>query len=245
MDPRKKTDKMSNPKFVNSYHYHLWTDALHARALARQARNRWDRGTYVRWCVVTAWTVLEIACQEATGVKDISYSFKKNLDSALTALNLPPLDWGSGTWQRVRTLQETRKGYMHRFLEENDLFVAASTADQAIEATREAIREIYLHCQRMVPAWVGDDEDRGWDHGDLYANCVLLRAGASESDERCARIYLLREGREELCEVLPPDIDPTPYVDEIEKSIVAPTNEIRVYRGLHIVLSRALRMRGN
>jgi hypothetical protein len=36
-------------KLIENNHYHIWTDALHARALAHEASNRWDRGTYVRW----------------------------------------------------------------------------------------------------------------------------------------------------------------------------------------------------
>lgn len=67
-------------KVVESPHYHLWTDALHARSLARQAHNKWDRGTYVRWCVNTSWTALEVACQDSTEDPNISYSFRKNLD---------------------------------------------------------------------------------------------------------------------------------------------------------------------
>ena len=73
---------MTFPKIVEGPHYHLWTDALHARALAKQANNRWDRGTYVRWTVTTAWTVLEMACEDALETPGIGRRFKENRDAA-------------------------------------------------------------------------------------------------------------------------------------------------------------------
>jgi hypothetical protein len=82
---------MSHPKIVTSPHYHLWTDALHGRALARDAHNKWDRGTYVQWTVTTSWTVLEIACQDALGEPNISYSFRRNLDASIKAQGIPAL----------------------------------------------------------------------------------------------------------------------------------------------------------
>ena len=87
---------MNPPKIIESPHYHLWTDALHARALARKANNKWDRGTYVRWAVTTSWSVLEIACQNALNEPNISYSFRKNLDTAIENQNIDRLEWGSG-----------------------------------------------------------------------------------------------------------------------------------------------------
>src|SRR5438093_1319696 len=97
-------------KLVTDHHYHLWTDALHARALAHQARNKWDRGTYVRWATTTAWTVLEVACQNALNDPKISYRFRENLDAAIAGQKLGPLDWSSGTWKAVSELHATRKG---------------------------------------------------------------------------------------------------------------------------------------
>ena len=89
------------PTIVDSTQCHLWTDALHARQLAREALNKWDRGTYVRMCVTTSWTALEVACQDALSCTDISYRFKENLDRAIAAASLPSLDWSTGTWDVV------------------------------------------------------------------------------------------------------------------------------------------------
>lgn len=95
-----------NPVLVDSTQCHLWTDALHVRQLARDTPNRWDRGTYVRLCVVLAWTALEIACQEALNTPEIGFRFKDNLDRAVADKGLPPLDWSKGIWQDVRRIQD-------------------------------------------------------------------------------------------------------------------------------------------
>lgn len=70
-------------KIVENAHYHIWTDALHGRALARQAQNRWDKGTYVRWVIMTAWTAFEMACEDGLEKPGIGRSFRRNLDNAI------------------------------------------------------------------------------------------------------------------------------------------------------------------
>lgn len=92
---------MNYPKIVNDAHYHVWTDALHGRALSHQANNKWDRGTYIRWTITSAWTALETACEEALSVSGIGRRFKDNLNTAVSERGLPPLEWGEGIWQRV------------------------------------------------------------------------------------------------------------------------------------------------
>ncbi len=99
---------MNHSKIIESPHYHLWTDALHARALARQSNNKWDRGTYTRWAVTTSWNVLEIACQEALNESSISYRFRENLDKAIQEKEFDRLDWGRGIWSSVLKLQNRR-----------------------------------------------------------------------------------------------------------------------------------------
>jgi hypothetical protein len=196
----------SHPKIVESPHYHLWTDVLHARALAGQAHNKWDRGTYVRWAVNTAWTVLEIACQEALEDPKISYSFQRNLDVAIKNKSLPKLDWGQGLWQKVIKIQETRKRYVHRFLTETDVFPSSEVADNVITVIREAIIFIYNHANRVSPAWVQDNEDRGWDRGPggVRAHATLIKSGASLDDPNVIKVCYIQDNREYLSDVLPP-----------------------------------------
>lgn len=133
------------PVLIDSTQCHLWTDALHVRQLSREATNRWDRGTYVRLCVVLAWTALEIACQDALGTPDIGYRFKGNLDRAIDCKGFASLDWSQGIWQEVLRIQELRKSYVHRFALLDDMFPEADIADEAVGIVRQAIGSIYRH----------------------------------------------------------------------------------------------------
>jgi hypothetical protein len=237
---------MKYSKIVEIPHHHLWTDALHARVLAHKARNKWDRGSYVRWAVITAWTVLEIACQDALNEPNISYSFKKKLDVALVQKSLPPLNWGSGLWQQVSKIQQKRNNYMHRFVSETDLFPEAAVSDNAIDVVRKAVMEIYRHAKRTPPLWVQDDYDRGWDaKSGLLANATVIRAGAKEDDPKVVKIAYVIGEREHVSEVLPPGTDPEPYVEDLLTNIQGPINAIKVYEGNTLCMEKVITMRGN
>ena len=234
-----------HPKIVENAHYHVWTDALHARALANQARNKWDRGTYVRWAVTTSWTVLEIACQRALEKDSISYSFRKNLDSAIRCKSLPPLDWGTGLWQKVTQIQETRKNYVHRFLKERDLFPDAAVADRAITVIRDAVLSIYKHVKRIPPTWIHDDEDRGWDKGRTSsANATIIRAGACIDNSKAIRICFIRDNKEHIHEILPPGTNPEPYLEDLILHVKVPISAVKAYEGDKLISERSVRMRG-
>ncbi len=140
------------PKLVNTPHYHIWTDALHGRALARQAANQWDRGTYVRWTVITAWTTFEMACEDALNTTGIGRRFKDRLDDALAKVGLPAIDWGSGLWQRVARVHQFRKDCVHRNPSHQALFPEASVADEAITTLRSAMADIYTRAGNVPPA---------------------------------------------------------------------------------------------
>lgn len=234
------------PKIVESPHYHIWTDVLHARALAHQARNKWDQGTYVRWCVTAAWTSLEIACQEATGDPAISYRFRENLDKQIARLRLASIDWGAGIWQRVTEIQERRKGYVHRFVAQTDLFPGAEVADDTVAATRDAIIDIYQRVGIPAPSWTADDQDRGWDRGPggVTANLTAIRAGADPESEETIRVCFVQNGKERTSDVLPPGAQWKDYVETLIRNVRLPISEVRVYQGSKLLESRELRMRG-
>ncbi len=225
-------------KLIENNHYHIWTDALHARALAQEAHNRWDCGTYVRWTLITAWTALEIACQDALKEQNISYSFKKNLNEAIKKKALQKLDWSKGIWQQVLNLQALRKNCIHRFFIESDLFPDANMAEEAINITRQAIIEIYKHVGESTPRWINDDSDQGWAKKggfSLFANMYTTPPGVDENAPDTIKVVYVYKDKECIRDVLPARTDPKPYVDKLIKSIGFPISGIKVYKGKEII----------
>jgi len=217
-------------KLIENNHYHIWTDALHARALAHEASNRWDRGTYVRWSVMTAWIALE--------EPKISYSFKDNLNKAIEQKSFAKLDWSKGIWQQVLQVQQYRKNCVHRFSQETDLFPDASVADDTIAIARQAIIEIYKHVGKNVPLWINDDADQGWAKKggiSLFANVYTTPPGLDEHAPDTIKVTYIYKDKENIREVLPPGTDPNPHVDRLIATIGLPISGIKVYRGKEVI----------
>jgi hypothetical protein len=85
-------------KLITTPSYHLWNDALHARALAHQTEDDWNRGAYVRWTVTTAWAVLELCCRDALEDDSIGRNFKDNVNRVIEEKGYEKIEWGSGIW---------------------------------------------------------------------------------------------------------------------------------------------------
>lgn len=233
-------------KLVESNHYHIWTDAIHARQLAKQTSNKWDRGTYVRWTLLTSWIALEMACQDALSDKNISYKFKENLDSAVANNQLPPLDWSKGIWQKVIKVQNLRKDIAHRFASEKELFPETEIAAEAIQVIREAIRSIYEHCGRTSPSWVEDDCDEGWTTGTMQLHGTFTSSPYA-NNEAAIKVAYVYKGIEYIWDYLAPDTDIDQPIENIFKGPGKPITAVRLYRGNDILveyLYDATRIRG-
>ena len=236
---------MTYPKIVESAHYHIWTDALHGRALSHQAKNDWDRGTYVRWTIASAWTALEIACDDALGVSGIGRRFKENLDEAIKSRTLQPLDWGSGIWQRVRALQERRKGFVHLTVAQEELFPSADVADEAIEVVRGAVEEVYTHAGGQPPEWIADDDDRGWQRRrGVEAAATIIRAGVDPEDPTTIRIGYVKDGREHVDSYLPADTDVDDAVEDLISRLQVPVSAVFAYQGADLRRYQEIKWRG-
>jgi hypothetical protein len=235
------------PTIVDSTQCHVWTDALHARQLAREAHNKWDRGTYVRMCVTTAWIALETSSQEALQAPSIGYRFKENLDEAVAAAGLPALNWSSGVWQKVRQLQECRKNYVHRFASLSDMFPSAPLADDAILTVREGIKDIYRRLGQLAPKWVDIDDSRGWQSRPTVRPVVLTLGhfGVDLADPNAVRVYMVMNGEEKLTTVLPPGYDHAYAVTELLARVGVPIEGIRVYAADELVQDLVVSMRGS
>ncbi len=236
---------MTFPKIVENSHYHLWTDALHARALAKQAKNRWDRSTYVRWTVMTAWTVLEMACEDALETTGIGRRFKENLDAACFAKAAPQVDWRSGVWQRVNMLHLARKDFVHINATQDKLFPNFEEADRAISTVRDAINDIFARVGKSPPDWLQDDDDKGWDRGPgTMAHSQLVHAGVDTEGEETVRISYEYKDREYDCEFLPSGTDHEPVIERLLHNLRIPVTAVRAYCGKTMIYERKLQMRG-
>ena len=233
------------PKLITTSHYHLWSDALHARALAHQARNDWDKGTYVRWTVNTAWTAFETACEDALGASGLGNRFKEKMNDAVSALSLPSLNWGTGIWQKVLSIYALRKDYVHVAIPQTRLFAPVTEADEGINVLRESTKAIYAHVGKRPPTWIDDDYDRGWDDGGgSIGHPTVRRQNADESDPNVVKIAYVYKGNEYVSEILPPGTNPELYIEDLLGNLVVPISAVRIYRGNTLLEDRTIPMRG-
>lgn len=221
-------------KYVDSNHYHLWTDVLHARELAKQTSNKWDRGSYVRWTVITAWIALEIACQDALENKKISYSFQQKINETIIEKKLNPLDWGQGIWQKVLEINDLRKSAVHRFVTEQELFPEPAIADFAVSTTREAIKTIYEHCDKPVPEWINDDSDCGWRTGNSKVFGIIINSTYMNVDGAIKVTYFCK-GEEVVWNYLSPDADINLPVENYYNG-GGQISAVRLYRGEELLV---------
>lgn len=230
-------------------HYHVWTDALHARDLARVAPNDWDLGTYVRWTVNTAWTAFEMACEEALGTSGTGYRFKENLDKAFEGKGLPKPDWGQGLWQRVGRIHALRKSYIHPGIPQERLFVPLNEAEETIPVLREAIKDVYHRAGLPVPDWPDDDQNpeppqlRRGQVG--IPGITLIGAGLSVDDPGAVKVAYVVRGEEKLSDVCPPGTDWEPLVQNLIRNLRVAASAVRVYQGAERIVEIELRMRGS
>ncbi|MCP4257956.1 MAG: hypothetical protein GY774_10575 [Planctomycetes bacterium] len=183
----------------------------------------------MRWTILTAWIALEIACQDALEDDSISRSFQKNLNKAIASKNLPELDWSQGLWQKVTQVQNLRKGVVHRFASEEVVFPEIELAESSIEIIRDAIKDIYKHCDKNVPEWVEDDHDEGWTTGvsRLHATGTSSPYYKKEGAIKIAYVY---KGNEYMYDYLAPNTDVNQPLENIFKGVGKPITAVRLYR---------------
>jgi hypothetical protein len=237
-----------NPVIVDSTLCHLWTDVLHMRQLARDCTNRWDRGTYVRFCTIAAWTALEVACQDALDCPEIGHRFKENVDTAILNKGLLSLDWSTGIWQEVRLLQERRKSYIHKFAKLSDMFPESDDADEAVHIVRSAISAVFAHTGAEAPAWLGFDHAYGWAASSGLSdtcNATLITGGTTLDDPTAIRIKIVTNGEELTSSIHPAGTDYQNEVDHLIRNVRVPINAVRIYEGDILVSEKLIQIRGN
>ncbi len=229
--------------------YHVWSDALHARQLARQTSSVWNRGAYVRWTIQTAWSAFENVCSDALGAKSLGMSFRKRFDNALALKNLPAVEWGSGIWQRIMQVYEDRKKYIHVVpgISRSELKAPLEEAERAIDVLREGIKAVSELVGLPHPGWVQDNADAGWqERGKGLSTSVewyTVHAGASEDDSEAIRIAYVLHGKEHLSEIAPRNTPHGPLLDKMLVSLNIPVDAVRAYRGTTLLEERHTKMR--
>lgn len=228
---------------VDSPHYHVWTDALHARHLAETTANDWDRGTYVRWAINSAWTAFEMACEEVLSASGLGMRFKDRFDEACTAKGISVPDWGSGLWQQVLVVYGLRKDYVHPRVDQDRLFAAVDEAQTAITVLREAVNKIHSMAGEPAPEWVEDDQNP-MEPGGFLAHGTVIKAGVDPDGPETIKITYVFRDQEHTSEVLPPGSDFLPRMEDLLRRILIPVTAIRAYRGAQVVEEWQPRMRG-
>ncbi len=234
-------------KIVDCIHYHLWTDALHGRELARQAKNDWDRGTYVRWTIQTAWTAFEAVCGDTLGITGLGMRFREKFDEEIEKKGLPALDWGQGLWQQVLVVYGVRKEFIHvkPSATQGRLMTPLPEAEKAITILRQAIYAVCDLVKAPHPPWAADDHDPGFETGrGSWASPTLSREGAREDDPAVIRITYFHRGDEHVDGLFPPGTKHGPLLDDLLKRLNVPVKAIRAYRGRDLIEEREIKARG-
>lgn len=222
-------------------HYHIWTDAIHGRQLARDARNEWNRGAYVRWSISSAWTAFETTCEDLLTVTGLGNRFKEHLDRALADKGFAQPDWSQGLWQDVLGVYSQRKSYVHIPHGQVDLFPPTSEADAAIAILRAAIKDMYRRVGANPPEWPDDDEDPLDPRGTM-AHATVIHPGGDAPD--AVRITYVMLDKEHTAEILPAGSDPSAVMDDLLRRIRVPVTAVRAYRGDVLIDELQVRMRG-
>lgn len=231
------------PRSVDSPHYHIWTDALHGRQLAREATNDWNRGTYVRWTVASAWTAFEATCEYLTGAPTLGTRFRERLDEALTAKGFDKPDWGSGLWQQVLNVYGLRKKYVHPAVPQKDLFPPTTEADECVAILRAAIQDMYVRCGASAADWPEDDRDVIDPTGRSMGCLTATRSGAT-ADDGLRISYVTVDGKGHDVEITAPDEDHEALMRDLLRRVIVPVTLVRAHRANVLVAEWKVSMRG-
>lgn len=234
-------------KVIDSIQYHVWSDALHARELARQTSSDFDRGAYVRWCIQTAWTAFENICTDALSAQGLGMRFKERFDEALDSAGIAKVNWGGGIWQKLLEVYSVRKEFTHVVpsISQTRLLTPLAEAEKAIAVLRDGIKAVADLVGHPHPVWVSDDGDPGWRGGrkGSGAHALVVNAGVSEDDPDAVRIAYVLGGKEYVTEIAPPGTPHSPILDRLLQSFNIPVELVRAYRGATLLEERPTRMR--
>jgi hypothetical protein len=231
--------------------FQLWTDALTFRQMATEAPNNYLKSMCVRNAVISACTALEMGCCDALAIPEIN-RFKEDVNAALRQARKTAIDFGSGLWQRILKIRDSRHEYAHSGVSISDRFPSVSVAEDAIAKIREAIRDIYIRAGKQIPAWANLDASGGWPQTrgfGMSAHLTVLRGPIDKNNPDVFNISLVTPTGEEKETIwLPAGTPEEDIMDEIEQLIGrlnVPFKEVRVYRGQDLFYKEDVEMPGS
>ena len=107
--------------------FQLWTDALTFRQMATEAPNNYLKSMCVRNAVISACTALEMGCCDALAIPEIN-RFTEDVNAAFRQAGKTAIDFGSGLWQRILKIRDSRHEYAHSGVSISDRFPSAHRA---------------------------------------------------------------------------------------------------------------------
>ena len=238
--------------FADRPRFQLWTDALCFREMAKQAANNYLSSMSVRNAVLSAWTTLEMACCDAFGLVQLpDVRFKEGLKIALANAAKAPIDFGSGLWQRVLSVQDLRNIYSHAGLKLGDHFPPLTVAENAIVTIRAAVNDMYLRMGKAAPRWVDFDQSNGWTGGPgsgALGHLTLARGQLDQNAPDTLRIALVTaDEQEKVTDFFPgstPESDVLEQVEDLLGRLNVSFIAVRVYRGPELLYEEDLDARG-
>ena len=136
---------------------------------------------------------LEIGCCDALAIPEIN-RFKEDVNAGFRQAGKTAIDFGSGLWQRILEIRDSRHEYAHSGVSVSDRFPSVSVAENAIAKIREAIRDICTRAGKQIPAWANLDASDGWPQTRGFgtsAHLTVLRRPIDKNDPNVFNISLV------------------------------------------------------
>ena len=253
-------------RFAGDSVSHLWSDALFARRRARESddrsnapnkqgkdlanalqevrrnQNLWERGSFVRWTVSTAWSTMEQLFKVELGLPSL-HGIPAVLEEKMLAKGFIPIQSLSPLWLRIDGLRRERNAFTHGSLTYQQRMAPLDLADQAIRDCRSAVLDSFSCIGRTAPSWIHQDDVPG----NVPTSIGVL--SVSGSDLHAAgdpvRIVAIFGGEEFGSRELRGDEDPYPHVQQMIESSIVPLDGVRIYRGQALEDEFVARERGS
>jgi hypothetical protein len=216
-------------KIISANHHNDLSGISISRDEAELRHITWDLGSYVRWTVVTAWMAFVRTAETATTSQDLSRNMLKNLPRTIAPTLQEQAFWDSYPWCDVNRIRQERNKFIHKALDNSDLFPDVQLAEDAILTLRNGMKAIYASVGQASPPWIECDTVADPPSGSS-AVLQLISSGANEDPQRLRVVYV-HGGGETPSTILYSTEDPWPIVEGIAVNVRVPIEAIRIYKG--------------